>query len=132
AEAERFNGAEGEPSRRYWKATLANPPAALALGDLEPPRLRRYAADTVRTAFDEDSLRRLRKCARDSGATLFQLLLAAVAATLQARSGKQDFLVCVPFASQSLGRHAPLIADGVLDLPLRISCRPSDTGAELL
>src|SRR5690606_11443243 len=60
------------------------------------------------------------------------LLLSAVTVVLHRRSGQSDLVVCVPFAAQSLQRTEPLLADGVLDLPLRLRCTPGEEASALL
>ena len=132
AEQRRFNGEEGQRSLAYWRQTLRDVPPPLALGDLEPPKPRRYAADTVRAVLGGELFTGLRASAKQSGATLFQLLLTAVAAMLHRQSSQRDFIISVPYASQGLARHGPLLADGVLDLPLKLHCDASDTGATLI
>ena len=132
AETARFDGLEGCEALAWWQDVLRDPPTLLALGDRVPPSPRKYLADTIRERFDGVVFERIRDAARASGATLFQWLLAAVARML-ARRGKQDeFVVSIPFAEQSLACHGPLLADGVLDLPLRVSCPPGTTDAALL
>ena len=131
-EQARFEGAEGREALAFWREQLRNPPAPLALGDLTPPSPRQYAADTVRVNIDGASFTQLRTQARQAKATLFQLLLTAVTIMLRQRSGQPDFVVSIPYASQSLQTHGPLIADGVLDLPLRLGCSADDTAAAVL
>ena len=131
-EQARFEGPEGQESLRFWQAQLRNPPAPLSMGDREPPTPRTYAADTLRVRLDGTLLTSLRTQARQSGATLFQLLLTAVTLMLRKRSGQDEFVVSIPYASQSLQHHGPLMADGVLDLPLRLSCREQDTASTVL
>ncbi len=132
AEVERFEGPEGEESLAYWRALLAQPPPPLALGDRTPPTPRAYEADTERARLEGELFARLRARARRSGVTMFQLLLGAVTIMLHRESGRDEFLVSIPFASQSLDRHGPLMADGVLDLPLLLVCRPGDDGARVV
>ena len=131
-EQARFEGVDGRESLAFWSEVLRNPPAPLTLGDLTPPSPRRYAADTARVNIDGALLAQLRSQARQAGATLFQLLLSAVTIMLQRRSGQADFVVSIPYAAQSLQRHGPLIGDGVLDLPLRLGCNPSDSASTVL
>ncbi|WP_159594018.1 non-ribosomal peptide synthetase/type I polyketide synthase [Hydrogenophaga sp. BPS33] len=131
-EQARFEGPDGQEALRFWQQQLRNPPAPLNLGDRTPATPRSFAADTCSMRIDGDAFGRLRAHARQSGATLFQLLLTAVTLMLHKRSGQGDFVVCIPYASQSLQRHGPLMADGVLDLPLRLTCAPGEhTGAVL-
>lgn len=131
-ESARFTGTDGQEALRFWQKQLAKPPAPLALGDLVPPKPRTYAADTLRVKLDGDLFVRLRTTARQSGATLFQTLLTAVSLMLNKRSGQTDFVVSIPYASQSLQRRGPVMADGVLDLPLRLQCRPGEDGTTVL
>lgn len=131
-ERARMEGPEGQASLRYWQQILRDPPAPLSLGDLTPPAPRRYTGDTLRTRIDGTLLAHLRQQARQSGATLFQLLLTALTVMLHRQSRQDEFLVSIPYASQALDRHGPLMADGVLDLPLRLGCAEGDTGAAVL
>lgn len=132
AEQARFEGPEGQESLAHWKRVLANPPAPLTLGDRSPTGPRTFAADTVRGRIDATTTQALRQQARQAGATLFQLMLAAVSVVLRQRSGQDEFVVSVPYASQALAKHGPLLADGVLDLPLRLSARAGETPREVL
>ena len=131
-EQARFEGPDGAESLRFWKQQLRIPPAPLNLGDRKPPTPRTYAADTQRVRLEGELFARLRAQARQSGATLFQLLLTAVTVMLQKHSGQSEFVVSIPYASQSLQRHGPLMADGVLDLPLRLGCEAHDSAASVL
>jgi amino acid adenylation domain-containing protein len=131
-EQARFASPQGIEDLAFWKGLLTNPPPPLSLGDLTPGGPRQYGADTERAVIDGPVLAQLRQQAKSAGATLFQLLLTAVTMVLQRQSASNDFVVSVPFASQSLSRRSPLIGDGVLDLPLRLRCEPGDTAAVLL
>jgi amino acid adenylation domain-containing protein len=131
-EQARFASPQGIEDLAFWKGLLTNPPPPLSLGDLTPGGPRQYGADTERAVIDGPVLAQLRQQAKSAGATLFQLLLTAVSMVLQRQSASNDFVISVPFASQSLRRRGPLIGDGVLDLPLRLRCEPGDTAAGLL
>lgn len=131
-EQARMTGTQGQEAMQYWRDVLKNPPPLLSLGDRTPPSPRRYEADTVRAQFDGPLAQSLKDAARQRGATLFQLLLTAVTAALRNNSGQDEFVVSIPYASQSLQRRGPLMADGVLDLPLRLKCQATDTGTQLL
>ena len=127
-----MNGPEGEASRAFWLRCLEEAPPPLALGDRTPPSPRHYEANTLHTRLEASLCRQLRERARQHAATAFQVLLAALSAMLYRVGGQNRFVVCIPYASQSLDRHGPLMADGVLDLPLLIDCEETDTGASLL
>ena len=131
-EAARVQGPRGREDLAYWREVLRNPPPLLSLGDRTPPSPRRYAADTVRARFDASLHAALLAQARRANATLFQLLLAAVTMSLARRSDQPEFVISIPYAGQSLQRHGPLIADGVLDLPLRLRCSAGEAPAAVL
>jgi len=131
-EQARFASPDGQAALAFWTEQLRGAPAALSLGDRSPSGPRTFAADTVRVRLDGTALAGLRAQAKQHAATLFQVLLSAVTVLLHRRSGQQDFVVSIPYASQNLGRHGPLMADGVLDLPLRLRCAPSDDAAGVL
>ncbi|MGQ3152639.1 condensation domain-containing protein, partial [Brevundimonas mediterranea] len=76
-EQARFDGPDGQEALRFWQQQLQNPPAPLNLGDRTPQGHRSYAADTLRIRLDGELFSRLRAQAKQSGATLFQVLLMA-------------------------------------------------------
>jgi amino acid adenylation domain-containing protein len=131
-EQARWEGPQGAESLSYWKAQLEKPPAPLVLGDRQPPNPRLYTGDTLRAHIDGDAFAQLQQLARKNKSTLFQLLLAALAVTVQRMTEREDFVISIPFASQSLDRHGPLIGDGVLDLPLRLRSRAGEDFATVL
>ncbi len=120
AEAARMAGPEGQAAQRAWSNALRNPPAPLVLGDREPGARRSFAADTRSLSFEGLLVERLKAVAKRERCTLFQLLLAATAVAVQRLSQRDDFVLSLPYASQALGRHPALLADGVLDLPIRL------------
>lgn len=121
-ECARSGSADARKALAYWCSTLQEAPAPLVLGDLQPPGPLQFSADTHAICFDPVRTHALRTAARAANATLFQWLLCAVSVCLHRLAGSGDFVLCVPFASQSLAHHGPLIADGVLELPVRIRC----------
>ncbi len=128
----RFEQAEGQASVQHWKQVLQSPPAPISLGDKVPTGPRTFAGDTVRARLDGARLAQLRDQAKAHGATLFQWLLHAVAELISLESGQRDMVVSIPYAAQNLQRHAPLLADGVLDLPVRIQMKDGESQADRL
>ncbi len=120
AESERMAGPEGQAALRAWMDSLRDPPAPLVLGDREPGARRSFAADTRALGFEGALVAALKAVAKRERCTLFQLLLAATAVAVQRLSQRDDFVLSLPYASQALGRHPALLADGVLDLPIRL------------
>lgn len=120
AEQARWRGAEGQASEAYWRKTLTPLPMPPQLGDRTPSGARSFAADTAVLHVDGARTTILREAAREQRMTLFQLLLGAVARLVAGEIDQGEAIIGIPYASQGLGRHAALIADGVLDLPLRL------------
>jgi amino acid adenylation domain-containing protein len=132
AESERMAGPEGQAALRAWMVALRDPPAALVLGDREPGARRSFAADTRALSFEGALVEGLKAVAKRERCTLFQLLLAATAVAVQRLSQRDDFVLSLPYASQALGRHPALLADGVLDLPIRLQLPPSASALNAL
>jgi len=126
AERARFDGSEGQASLAHWLGVLQQPPAPVSLGDLTPTGPRTFAANTVRCRLDGDALAHVRAQAKAHDATLFQWLLQSVADLIAQERGQRDIVVSVPYAAQNLARHSPLLADGVLDLPLRLQTQEGE------
>lgn len=124
-EQARWESPQGQEDLDFWRQTLAQAPVALSLGDREPPRPRHFTGDTLKARYEGPLLAALKAKSKQLKATLFQLTLASVAQLIHRRTGREDFIVSVPCASQSLAQHGPLIGDGVLDLPLRLQCSAS-------
>ncbi len=132
AEQARQDSAQAREALAFWTNLMQQPPPPVNLGDRSPAGRRQFTADTVRVRIEGPRLEQLRQRAKARGATLFQWLLTAVTRLIQERGGQDEFVVSIPYASQALQRHGPLMADGVLDLPLRLSCSPQDTDEALL
>ncbi|QIM51885.1 non-ribosomal peptide synthetase/type I polyketide synthase [Hydrogenophaga crocea] len=132
AEQARMDSPQGREALAFWREALKQPPAPVNLGDRSPEGRRQFSADTVRVRLAGERYERLRSQSKARGATLFQWLLTAVTRLIHERSGQPEFVVSIPYASQSLQRHGPLMADGVLDLPLRLSCSAQDSDEALL
>jgi amino acid adenylation domain-containing protein len=128
----RMDGEEGQADLAFWKAALASPPEALQIGDIAPPKARKFTASTRHVVFDAALTQALRAVAQGRRATLFQALLAAVAETIGGISGRDDFVLCLPYAGQSLESNGPLLCDAVFDLPLRVRGAASHSASDLL
>ena len=121
-----FDSEAGSDDLAWWQAQMQDLPAALSLGDLDPPAQRRFSAHTVQRRLQGDAWQALQARATAHKATIFQWLLCEVALWLKRETGQFDFLLSLPWAAQNFGRHPALIADGVLDLPLRLRLQDVD------
>jgi len=126
AEQKRWAGTQGREATEYWKREMQSPPAVFSLGDLAPPTPRLFRGDTLRRSIDGKLLQDLTQLSRRHKSTMFQVLLASVTEMVYRLSGREDFVISIPYASQMLERHGPLIADGVLDLPVRLQRKAAD------
>lgn len=126
----RFEQDDGRSSARHWSEVLQALPTPISLGDKTPVGLRAFSGNTVRARLDGDRLTHLRAQAKSQGATLFQWLLQSVAELICQESGQRDMVLSIPFAAQSLQRHGPLVADGVLDLPIRLQVKDGEALAD--
>ena len=125
-ERARFDGREGQASLAHWQSVLQDLPPPVSLGDQRPAGARTFSADTVRSRLDGNALAHVKAQAKAHDATLFQWLLQSVAELIAQERGQRDIVVSVPYAAQNLERHPPLLADGVLDLPLRLQTQEGE------
>jgi len=117
--AEAFAGEAGRAAREHWARALASPPAPLMLGDLQPVR-RHFGAGTHARLFPPAVLEALRGRARQAKCSLFQWLFAELATLLASETGREDFVLCLPYAGQNAVGAPRVIGDAVLDLPVRV------------
>ncbi|WP_020379997.1 condensation domain-containing protein [Nocardiopsis baichengensis] len=122
AEWQRDLPAEGEAARRLarWRDRLAAPSAL----DLPTDRVRADVASFAGARRDftlpEAARTGLRRLCADRGATVYMVLLAAVAALLHRRSGQSDIAVGTPVAGRSHPDLEGLIGLFVNTLVMRV------------
>jgi amino acid adenylation domain-containing protein len=121
-------GGPGEAAARslaYWRRQLADPPLLeLTAGRAEPARpdepggLARQAEQAGVHAFrvDREVTAGLERAARDGGATLFMVLLAAYQVLLARHTGQPDILVGTSWATRDRVELEPVV--GYLTSPL--------------
>ncbi|MBW8875028.1 MAG: amino acid adenylation domain-containing protein [Acidobacteria bacterium] len=106
-ERRRLEGPEGERLERYWRERLAGVPEMSGTIELPldrpRPRVQSFRGTAAPLALDAATAEGLRRLAREQGATLFMVLLAAFQALLHRYSGQEDLLV----ASAEAGRSDP-------------------------
>jgi hypothetical protein len=117
------------PAGRFWRAELADAPAALPLPADEPYRARQtFAAGSIDTTLDGDLADALRELAARHGTTLFAVLLAAYAVVLARLTGRDDLLVAVPMAARTRPETESVVGLFINTVPIRIRI---DTGGTL-
>jgi amino acid adenylation domain-containing protein len=117
----------------YWRRQLAGAPASLKL----PHDFHRSAAPGVRSRrqpFDipEPVAEGLKRLARETGTTLFQVLLAAYEVLLHGLSGQTDIVVGAPIANRNRMETEGLIGCFINALALRVDLSGDPTFRELL
>ena len=105
----------------HWKDALRGSPSRLELPTDKPrPAVRRYVGDHTSRMLSPDLRQRLEEIARESGGTLFMVLLAAYATLLHRYSGEDDIVIGTPFAGRNRSELEGMIGYFINPLALRI------------
>ncbi|HEY0167498.1 MAG TPA: amino acid adenylation domain-containing protein [Jatrophihabitans sp.] len=129
---EHAEGGEYAQAERFWRAELADAPAALGLPVDRPyPALQTFAADGLDSQVDPALAAQLRQAAVAGQTTVFAVLLAAYAAVLARLSGERDLLVAVPMAARTRPETESVIGLFMNTVPIRISVDPEASLGEL-
>jgi amino acid adenylation domain-containing protein len=117
----------------YWRAALADAPAALELPTDRPrPPVQRHRGAELRFVFGPALTEAVRGLARREGVTPFIAFLAGLQATLARWSGQDDLVVGTPVAGRRDPALEGLIGFFVNTLAVRTRLDGDPTGAELL
>jgi amino acid adenylation domain-containing protein len=117
----------------HWKDVLRGAPSRLELPTDRPrPAVRKYVGDHTSRMLSPDLRERLEAIARESGSTLFMVLLAAYASLLQRYSGEDDIVIGTPFAGRNRSELEGMIGYFINPLALRIDLSGAPSFNELL
>src|SRR5208337_1637605 len=104
----------------YWKQQLAGAPASLnLLTDRPRPAVQSYRGSSYSVSLASGNLDRVRVFAREHGASLFMVLLAAFQSVLARCSGDEDILIGTPIANRTQAKTEELIGLFASTLVLR-------------
>src|ERR1019366_4289357 len=118
---ELLTGANRERLVAHWKEKLSGAPPFLDWPTDRPrPSVQGSAGAAHRIVLGRNLLRELEHLARDCGATLHMVLLAAIGVLLHRRTGQKDLVVGSPVATRSRPQLEQLIGCFLNPLPLRI------------
>jgi amino acid adenylation domain-containing protein len=128
-----LDGDAQDRARSYWRDRLTPPPAALPLAT-DHPRPAALSADGARSraVLPESVTQALRSMGRDEGATLFMILLAAVATWLHRYTAATDIAVGTPAAHRARPELEALIGNFTNTLVMRTDTSGDPTFRELL
>jgi amino acid adenylation domain-containing protein len=130
---ERLQGAVLAEQLAYWTGRLANAPAALQIPTDHPrPAAQSHAGRTHRFRLPPDLAGALREIAREEGATLFMVLLAAFKVLLARYSGQADLVVGTPVANRGRAETQGLVGFFANTLALRTDLSGDPTFREAL
>ena len=116
----------------YWRETLADPPQLNLPTDHLRPAILSGRGQRVPFALSAPATERLNEIAREQGATLFMVVLAAFSAWLRRESGQDDLVVGTSVANRQRRELEPLIGFFVNTLALRQDTSTSRTFADLV
>ncbi|HBW52247.1 MAG TPA: non-ribosomal peptide synthetase [Herpetosiphon sp.] len=104
----------------FWQALFAELPAPLALPtDYPRPALKSYVGQRVMQVLEPASYQALKQLSRQSGATLFMVLLAGYQLLLHRLTGQNDLVVGIPAAARSFEGSETIVGYCGNLLPLR-------------
>ena len=117
----------------YWRGRLAGSPALLELPTDRPrPAARSFRGARAEALLPESLAAGLERLARESGSTLFMVLLAGYAALLRAWARQSDLNVGTFVANRTRAEAQPLIGFFVNNLVLRLDLGGAPTFAAAL
>jgi amino acid adenylation domain-containing protein len=116
----RLQGAAFEKQVAYWTGELRGAPPLLELpADFARPPLHGHRGGAERLELSAEATDRLRALARAEGATLFNVLLAALAAHLGRYARQDDVVVGIPVDSRGLPELEEIVGIFLNTLPVR-------------
>jgi amino acid adenylation domain-containing protein len=116
----------------FWRGKLKNmPPSTTLPTDRPRPEVQEFTGGTVPLAFDAETTSRLRSRAREWGTSLNHVLLAATAALISARCGRDDVILGMPLANRTRREIEGVVGMMVNTIPLRLKV-PPDTKPDSL
>ncbi|HKH44008.1 MAG TPA: amino acid adenylation domain-containing protein, partial [Thermoanaerobaculia bacterium] len=119
-------------SLAWWRYQLAGQPTLELPADRPRPPVPSHAGALVPMEIPADLARGLRALARETGSTLFMVLLAGFAALLHRLSGSEDVRIGTPVAHRMLPELERLIGFFVNTLVLRVDFAGEPSGTGLL
>ena len=117
----------------YWKQQLKDIPALMELPfDRPRPQARTYRGDKESVTLEKTLLEALKVRSRETGVTLFMILLAAFQSLLYRYTGQHDIVIGSPIAGRTRVEIERLLGFFVNTLVLRTNCSDNPRFCDLL
>jgi amino acid adenylation domain-containing protein len=116
----------------FWRANLADAPQLELPTDHARPAVLSGRGSRVPFALSRETTETLNEVAREHGATLFMVLLAAFTAWLRRESGQDDLVIGTSVANRQRRELEPLVGFFVNTLALRQDTTATQTFADLV
>jgi amino acid adenylation domain-containing protein len=114
-------GGELERQLAYWRGRLAGAPATLDLpGDRPRPAVQDLRGAAHPFDLSPQAVRAARQLAREGGATVFMVMMAAFAGVLRRWTGQADIVAGTPILHRARRELEPLLGFFGNTLPLRV------------
>ncbi|HSN98753.1 MAG TPA: condensation domain-containing protein, partial [Candidatus Nanopelagicales bacterium] len=121
------------PALDYWRGRLQGAPATLDLPfDRPRPPVQSFQGRKLRFHLDEALTARLMDLRRETGATLFMIMLSGFAIVLSRYSHQHDLVLGTPVANRQMKEVEPLLGFFVNTLAIRLDLSGRPTVRELL
>ncbi len=126
-------GENMEKQVQYWKERLIGAPPLLELPtDYPRPMLQSFRGGAIPFTIDANLTGQLRQLSRETGTTLFMVLMASFALLLGRCSATEDIVVGSPVANREKAEYEPLIGFFISTMILRTDLTGDPTFRELL
>ncbi len=127
-----LQGEQVEKLQAYWRQRLANMPVLELPTDCPRPEIASHKGDTRSIQFSVAQTEMLKAFSRDSGASLFMILLAGFLTLLARYSGQLDITIRSPVANRTRQQTEAIIGYFVNILALRTDLSGNPTFRELV
>ncbi len=122
-----------KPQIEYWKEKLASAPQLLALPTDRPrPQIDSMGGDSETFKLNSQIMAKLKNLTKQSGSTLYMILLAAFATLLYRYSSQTDITIGSPIGNRYPQETEPLIGLFINTLVLRTEMSENPSFLELL